>query len=185
LLIAQLTAFTIGHSNRSLAELLEILRAFEIATLVDIRRYPRSRTHPQFDGERLSRALRRAGIGYVHAEALGGRRGRKDVGPVAVTHRFDGWEVDAFRAYAAYATTPPFRHAVDALAAQARRSRTVILCAEAAWWRCHRRIVSDYLMAEGFSVCHILGVGRAHAGSPTPFVRRERDGTLSYPASSS
>jgi uncharacterized protein (DUF488 family) len=180
--VAYSRVFTLGHSTRTVEELLEILRAFEIATLVDVRRFPRSATHPQFDGERLRRELRRVGVDYVHLAALGGRRRSKDAPSAAATHRFDGWEVEAFRAYAAYATTPAFRDALEDLVTRARRSRTAIMCAEAAWWRCHRRIIADYLMAEGLRVCHVLGPKRVDAASPTPFARREPDGSLSYPA---
>jgi uncharacterized protein (DUF488 family) len=121
-----------------------------------------------------------AGITYLAAPALGGRRGRKDAGgPVAVA-RQSGWEVEAFRAYAAYATTPPFQQALSRLVDLAGRSRSAIMCSEALWWRCHRRIVTDYLLAAGVRVRHILGRGEVQDAAMTPFARREHGGPLLY-----
>jgi len=172
-----MTVYTIGHSNRSLEELLAMLRGYCIETLVDIRRFPRSRAHPQFDGAQLVSSLADAGVEYVHAPALGGRRGRKDA-PAAPPQ--DGWQNDAFRAFAAYATTPAFRSALGDLLARARRSRCAIMCAEAVWWRCHRRIVTDYLLAEGVRVRHILDAHHANDAWLTPFAHPQPDGTLRY-----
>jgi uncharacterized protein (DUF488 family) len=172
------TVYTVGHSNRTLDELLAILRSFAIETLVDIRRYPRSRSNPQFDGERLVAPLAAAGIEYVCLPTLGGRRSRKDA-PGAPPQQ--GWRVEAFRAYAAYATTRAFRAAFQELTTIARRSRSAIMCSEALWWRCHRRIVADYLLAEGLRVRHILGARAAEDASLTPFAQLESDGTLLYP----
>lgn len=159
-----------------------LLRDAGIDTLVDIRRFPRSRTNPQFDAEQLAAALGAAGISYVAAPALGGRRGRKDAGPggASAVARQSGWEVEAFRAYAAYATTPPFRKALSALVDLAGPSRCAIMCSEALWWRCHRRIVADYLLAAGVRVRHILGAGDVQEASMTPFARGEKGGMLVY-----
>lgn len=158
-----------------------LLRDQGIETLVDIRRFPRSRTNPQFDIERLTPALAAARITYLEAPVLGGRRGRKDSSQAAIA-RQSGWDVEAFRAYAAYATTPAFQQAFSALVELARRSRCAIMCAEALWWRCHRRIVTDYLLAAGVRVRHILGEGEVKEASLTPFAHRSReeDGTLVY-----
>jgi uncharacterized protein (DUF488 family) len=173
------TVYTIGHSNRGLDDFVAILRGFGIETLVDIRRFPRSRSNPQFDGEALVVALAAAGIEYVTMPALGGRRGRRDAPGI---DRQTGWRVDAFRAYAAYATTPAFRAAFDDLLDRARRSRCVIMCAEAVWWRCHRRIVSDYLLAAGVRVRHIMQAHHAEDAWLTPFARVEPGGGLLYAA---
>jgi uncharacterized protein (DUF488 family) len=158
--------------------------------LVDIRRFPRSRTNPQFDEHSLAPALAAAGITYLAAPALGGRRGRKDAAPAGdakagaqAIARQSGWEVEAFRAYAAYATTPAFRQAFSSLVDLAGRSRCAIMCSEALWWRCHRRIVTDYLLAAGVRVRHILGAGEVQEGSLTPFARIEEEGTLLYAGS--
>ncbi len=157
-----------------------LLRDEGIDTLVDIRRFPRSRSNPRFDAERLAPALGAAGITYLAAPALGGRRGRKDAGGASAVARQSGWEVEAFRAYAAYATTPPFQQALSALRGLAGRSRCAIMCSEALWWRCHRRIVADYLLAAGVRVRHILGPGEVQEASLTPFARLEKGGTLVY-----
>jgi uncharacterized protein (DUF488 family) len=169
---------TIGHSNRTLDAFLEALRSFAIDTLVDIRRFPRSRANPQFNGEPLVTALAAAGIEYVPLPELGGRRGGKDA---PRTRRQGGWRVQAFRAYAAYATTPAFRTGFDALMARARCSRCAVMCAGAVWWRCHRRIVADYLLTEGVRVRHILAARQAREACLTPFARVEPEGALLYP----
>lgn len=186
-----MTVYTVGHSSRTLEELVGILRNVpgeSVSTLVDIRRFPRSRTNPQFDAERLAPALAAAGITYGAFPALGGRRGRKDAGGggEAALARQGGWEVEAFRAYAAYATTPAFRQAFGELVslalAQEERGACALMCAEALWWRCHRRIVTDYLIAAGFRVRHLMGAGVVQEASLTPFARPGEDGTLLYPA---
>jgi uncharacterized protein (DUF488 family) len=173
------TVYTIGHSNHALDHFVTILRGFGIETLVDIRRFPRSRHNPQFDGETLVVALAAAGIEYVAMPTLGGRRGRRDAPGI---ERQSGWRVDAFRAYAAYATTGPFRAALEDLLERARHSRCAIMCAEAVWWRCHRRIVADYLLAEGVRVRHILESHQAEDAWLTPFAHAEPGGGLLYTA---
>jgi uncharacterized protein (DUF488 family) len=113
----------------------------------------------------------------VRAPGLGGLRGKKKGSP----SRNTAWENESFRNYADYAQTPAFARALDELLERAARSTCAIMCAEALWWRCHRRIITDYLLARGVSVRHILGEDRAEDAKPTPFVEREPDGTLSYP----
>jgi len=112
-----------------------------------------SRTHPQFNGEALAAALARRGIGYEHMEALGGRRGRsKDIAP-----EVNGfWENQSFHNYADYAMTTEFHRALDDLIALGRGKRVAVMCSEAVWWRCHRRIITDYLLAAGEDVFHIV-----------------------------
>jgi uncharacterized protein (DUF488 family) len=146
----QLEVWTVGHSTRSGAEFIQILKSFEIATLVDIRTYPGSRRYPQFNQAELSASLEAAGIQYVHAPNLGGRRrARKDSTNIA-------WRNEQFRGYADYMETQEFREAMAELLKLAQRKRTAIMCAEAVWWRCHRSLVSDYLKAAGIVVNHIL-----------------------------
>jgi hypothetical protein len=169
--------FTIGHSTRTLDELVEALRAFGVATLVDVRSIPRSRKNPQFNTECLARDLPRAGIAYVHDPALGGRRSKEEA-PSAARHT--AWRVDAFRSFAGYADTPPFRDALDDLIARARRSTCAIMCAEAVWWRCHRRIITDYLLVAGVRVRHIMTARHADDATMTPFARPRPDGTILY-----
>ncbi|MDX1576343.1 MAG: DUF488 domain-containing protein [Kiloniellales bacterium] len=171
--------YTIGHSTRSQDELIALLKEAGVAFLVDVRSYPRSRTNPQFNADVLAAALERAGIGYRHMKALGGRRGAQDLGrpsPNAL------WRHEAFRNYADYALTPAFAAAIGELRALARERRTAIMCAEALWWQCHRRIVADYLLAAGDQVRHILGPGKIEPASLTPGAEPQAEGTLHYPA---
>jgi uncharacterized protein (DUF488 family) len=170
--------FTVGHSTRSLDELVGVLRAWGIETLVDVRTVPRSRTNPQFNADTLPEALRDVGIAYVHMAGLGGLRGRKK----GAASRNTGWEVDSFRNYADYAQTAPFARALEELLSLAARSTCAIMCAEAVWWRCHRRIIADYLLARGVQVRHVFDAKKAEDATPTPFLRRAEDGTLFYPA---
>lgn len=174
-----MTVFTIGHSNRSLEAFLDLLRAFAIELVADIRHYPGSRAHPHFGKAALAASLHEAGIGYRHFEALGGRR--RSLPDSSNT----GWQVEAFRGYADYALTPAFAQALDELLAVVRTKRTAILCAEAVPWRCHRRIVTDYLLARGVEVVHILGPGRGDEATLTPFAEVLDDGTIRYSARAS
>lgn len=152
--------FTIGHSTRSLDELLALLRDHAIRTLADIRRYPGSRRLPHFSGESLSRALPEAGIAYVHLEELGGRR-RPD--PASRNGR---WRNLQFRGYADHMATPAFHAAIDRMLALP--APVVLMCAEAVPWRCHRNLASDELVRRGRTVRHILGPGsmQEHALNP-------------------
>jgi uncharacterized protein (DUF488 family) len=172
--------FTIGHSTHSYAELVELLRAWEIETLVDVRTIPRSRKNPQFNQTRLVNALPRAGIAYLHLPALGGLRSKSKT---ADPDRNAGWRVSTFHNYADYAETPAFAAALDQLLTLARGSTCAIMCSEAVWWRCHRRIVADYALLRGAKVRHILSRTRAERATRTPFARLDRrTRTLRYPA---
>ncbi|HEY4240395.1 MAG TPA: DUF488 domain-containing protein [Kofleriaceae bacterium] len=172
--------YTIGHSTRTFAELVEALRAWDVATLVDIRSITRSRTNPQFNRIALARKLPRAGLAYVALSGLGGRRPRSKT---ADPDRNAGWRVAAFHNYADYAETPEFQVALAELLGLAAASTCAIMCAEAVWWRCHRRIVADYALVRGARVDHIFTPAKAERASRTPFaklVRKTR--TLRYPA---
>jgi uncharacterized protein (DUF488 family) len=151
------TLFTIGHSTRPIDELLGLLAEHHIETLIDVRRFPGSRRHPQFSREALAGSLAAAGAGiaYVHEADLGGHRQPLPDSP------HTAWRVAAFRGYADYMGSAPFAAALDRLLLSAARSRTVILCAEAVPWRCHRRLIADAATAAGAEVVHILGPGRA------------------------
>lgn len=172
--------YTIGHSTRTVDELVDALAAWEVETLVDIRHFTRSRANPQFDAAPLRRRLARAGIAYREMPDLGGRRGRdRTVDPA----RNAGWQHPAFKNYADYAETEAFRRALDELLALARRTTCAIMCAEVLWWRCHRRIVADYAITRGFRVLHIFTATKAERARRTPFARVDRRrGTLRYPA---
>ena len=158
--------WTIGHSRRSLAELVALLRAHGVSQVIDVRRYPRSRRHPQFDVAALARDLPVAGIAYAHSPGLGGFR-RPRVGSVNT-----GVE-PAFRGYADYMETDEFAAAVDGLLAAARERPTAIMCSEAVPWRCHRSLLSDALVARGVEVRHILGPGPAEPHTLTAGARVE------------
>jgi len=147
--------FTIGHSTRAIDELIGLLAGHRIETLVDVRRFPGSRRHPQFSRDALAASLAAAGIAYVHEADLGGRRQPLPDSP------HTAWRVAAFRGYADHMGSAPFAAALDRLLRLAARSRTVILCAEAVPWRCHRRLIADSATAAGAEVLHILGPGRA------------------------
>jgi uncharacterized protein (DUF488 family) len=171
--------FTIGHSTRTLAELVALLRQVDVTLLVDVRSIPRSRTTPQFNGDTVLDSLSAYGIGYRHLRALGGRRHRRKGAPPSINLY---WRVAAFRSYADYAETDVFRAGLDELRALAREARCAIMCAEAVWWRCHRRIIADYLLAGGTLVEHIMGRGKVIPATLTPSARVMGDGTLRYPA---
>jgi len=167
--------YTIGHSTRSLAELVELLQGAGVEMLADVRAIPRSRTNPQFNADVLPPELGTHGIAYVHLPELGGRRGRATHSPN------DFWENASFRNYADYAGTPAFQAGLERLRMLGRDRCTAIMCAEAVWWRCHRRIIADYLISAGESVLHILGPGKIEPAKLTPAARKTADGTLIYP----
>jgi uncharacterized protein (DUF488 family) len=171
--------YTIGHSTRTYKELVAILQAWQVTTLVDIRRFARSRTNPQFNEPALRRRLPRDGIAYRALPDLAGRRGKtKGADPV----RNAGWRVTAFKNYADYAETPPFANALSELLAIAAESTCAVMCAEAVWWRCHRRIVADYVITRGTRVRHIFSETRSDLATRTPFARVDRrTRTLRYP----
>lgn len=148
------TLFTIGHSTRSLAELIEALQAHGIKSLVDIRAFPMSRRHPQFNRENLKLELPKAGIEYIWKKELGGRRGKQPGESPNTALRND-----SFRNYADYMLTPAFAEAAEGLRKLADRQPTAIMCAERLWFQCHRMMVSDYFTARGHDVEHIDATG--------------------------
>ena len=170
--------YTIGHSTRSIDELIALLNEAGVERVVDVRAFPMSRRHPQFNTDALAVSLPAAGIDYRHLPALGGRR-RANTGAPS---RNGFWKVEAFRNYADYAETPPFRDAIGELDALARERPTAFMCAEAMWWQCHRRIVTDYMLARGWTVVHLLGPGKQQEATLTPGALVETDGTLAYRA---
>jgi uncharacterized protein (DUF488 family) len=156
-----------------------LLRVENVTRLVDVRSIPRSRMTPQFNADRLPAQLVAEGIGYQHLPALGGRRHHPRGSPPSL-NLF--WRVAAFRNYADYAATEDFRAGLHALQALVLDKRCAIMCAEAVWWRCHRRIISDYLLVGGMSVEHILGIGQVVPATLTPGALVMADGSLRYPA---
>ena len=160
------TLYTIGHSTRTLDELLEVLRAHSIQTLVDIRSFPMSRRLPHFNRESLEKTLPEAGIQYVWMKELGGRRAkqRDDSPNVALRN-------PSFRNYADYMLTAEFQSNAAELEKLAEGSRTAIMCAEAVFFRCHRMLVSDYYALRGHQVLHIQDAGRARPHQVTKEAR--------------
>lgn len=169
--------FTIGHSRRSADELIALLGEAGADLVADVRAFPRSRTNPQFNRDVLPETLAAAGIDYRYLPALGGRR---RAGKTASPNTL--WRNESFRAYADYAGTSEFRAGLDELRALAKEHRCAVMCAEAVWWRCHRRIIADYLLAQGFEVAHIMAPGKLEPASLTPGACRLADGGLVYPA---
>ena len=151
---SSITVYTIGHSTRTLPELIAALQAHGIRTLVDIRSFPMSRRLPHFNRESLEQELPRAGIAYVWMKDLGGRRKkqRDDSPNVALRN-------DSFRNYADYMLSEPFERAIAEMLRLAAQAPTAIMCAERVYFRCHRMLVSDYLVAHGHQVLHIDGTG--------------------------
>lgn len=172
--------YTIGHSTRPVSEFIEILRASAVRRVVDIRRIPWSRRNPQFDVTVLPLTLGRAGLDYVHLAALGGRRVKGTRAGEGVNA---GWENQSFRNYADYAGTAPFREALGELLEMASDHTCAIMCAEAVWWRCHRRIVADHMLAHGVRVLHLLTRTTQMPASLTSFAIVDAHGNVSYPAS--
>jgi uncharacterized protein (DUF488 family) len=169
--------FTIGHSTRSTEELVAMLRDAGVATLVDVRTVPRSRTNPQFNQDALPAALAKAGISYVHIPELGGLRSRRK-GEEGSPNTF--WDNASFRNYADYAMSAPFRAGLDRLRKLGDTDRCAMMCAEAVWWRCHRRIIADYLMRAGEEVIHLVSPGRQEPARMTPAAREIEPGILVY-----
>ena len=170
--------FTIGHSTRSLEDFAALLGASQVSVLVDVRTIPRSRTNPQYNQETLPGSLEPLGVAYQHIRELGGRRPRqREIPP----ERNAYWTQESFHNYADYACTRSFRSGFEQLQRLGEERRCAIMCSEAVWWRCHRRIITDYLIASGEAVLHILGGGRVDTASLTPGAVREPDGTLRYP----
>ena len=170
--------YTIGHSTRPAQELISLLREVGVDLLVDVRTVPRSRFNPQFNTDVLPDTLDAAGIAYRHMPALGGLRHRPKGAPPSPNGL---WRNEAFQAYADYALTAPFRGALDELCEVAHNQTCAIMCAEAVWWRCHRRIVADYLLASGEDVRHIMEHGKTEPASLTPGAAPQPDGTILYP----
>jgi uncharacterized protein (DUF488 family) len=154
------------------------LRSVDVQFLVDVRTVPRSRRNPQFNREVLPVTLADFQIGYEHLAAHGGLRHKRDISPAV--NGF--WQNQSFHNYADYAMTEEFRAGLDRLRNLGHQSPTAIMCAEAVWWQCHRRIISDYLMAADEIVFHIMGGGRVERAEMTQGAKRESNGILTYPA---
>ena len=170
------TLYTVGHSTRPIEDLLGLLTGADVKVLVDVRTAPGSRRNPQFGRDALASSLTGQGIEYRHEPALGGFRQPAPDSPNS------GWENAAFRGYADYMGSAPFAEALEGLQQRARERTTSIMCAEAQWWRCHRRLIADALTVRGWRVLH-LGLGAEPVEHAlTPFAVVGADGSLTYPA---
>jgi uncharacterized protein (DUF488 family) len=168
------TIFTVGHSTHTLDAFLALLERHGIALLADVRIIPRSRRHPQFNAEALAAELPRRRIEYRHFKALGGRRAPREDSPNR------GWDNLAFRGYADHALTPGFAAALAELTAAAQQTPTAVMCAEALWWQCHRRLIADRLLTAGWTVRHIRADGSLDDHVLPPFAAPQADGTVLY-----
>jgi uncharacterized protein (DUF488 family) len=168
------TIYTIGHSTRTLDDFVGLLQQHGIVQLADVRTVPKSRRHPHFASEALSKSLPALGINYQHFPGLGGLRK-----PTADSNN-SGWRHPSFRGYADYMRTAPFKNALDELIQWAADRPTAVMCAEAVWWQCHRQLIADSLVARGIEARHIMSAKTAGVHTLTSFARV--DGTqVTYP----
>ena len=167
---------TVGHSTYPIEVFLELLRGAGVEQLVDVRRFPTSRRNPQYGGAALADALAEHSIGYEHVGDLGGRR------PVLPGSCNDGWQTSGFRGYADHLRSPEFAEGLARLEDLAARRRAAIMCAEAPWWRCHRRLLADVLGLRGWEVRHLMTGGRLVEHLPPDFMIAAADGLPCYPA---
>jgi uncharacterized protein (DUF488 family) len=169
------TVWTIGHSTHSSEELVELLRRCAIGQVADIRSVPRSRRHPQFEREALARWLPDRGISYTHLPRLGGWKRPGSDSPNGA------WRNRSFRGYADYALSREFASGLDDLLAMAAARRTAMMCSEALWWRCHRRLVADRIVVDDGAVHHIGTDGDVSPHTLTAFATVDVDGRITYP----
>ena len=169
------TVYTIGHSTRSLEELLALLGESDVRLVADVRAFPSSRRHPQFNRGALASCLPQAGISYRHLAGLGGRREPVPGSPNG------GWQEQALQGYADHMRTGEFQAALAELEAAAAQTPAATMCAEAVWWRCHRRLIADALLVRGWRVEH-LGIGASRVVHElTEFAVLDADGVITYP----
>jgi uncharacterized protein (DUF488 family) len=181
------TIFTIGHSNRSWDTFLSLLLKNYISIVADIRRFPGSRSWPQFNKDHMKIGLAEHNIEYIHIIKLGGRRKEKDKPHLQENDNNNyAWRNKSFRAYANYMSTQEFKEGISELLSlkkDALNGFIVIMCAEALPWRCHRRLVSDYLSTKNFMVYNIIdGLHKPSLHKITTFALFEK-GKVTYPAS--
>jgi uncharacterized protein (DUF488 family) len=166
--------WTVGHSTHPLETFVALVRAHGVTLIADVRKIPRSRRHPQFNIDTLPDALTAAGLGYTHFAGLGGLRREQ---PDSINR---AWKNPSFRAYADYMQSDMFAAELERLIALGRGERVAIMCAEAVWWRCHRSLIADALVARGEPVLHILTPGQAQPHVLRDFARVE-SGRVTYP----
>lgn len=170
--------FTIGHSTRSVENFADVLRRAEVQHVADVRTIPRSRKNPQYNIDVLAGTLSKFQIGYIHLAELGGLRSQIH-GTSSTVNAF--WENQSFHNYADYAMTDAFRRGLAQLRELGHARQCAVMCAEAVWWRCHRRIIADYLLARGETVFHILTADKIVAAKLTAGARIGQGGIITYP----
>jgi uncharacterized protein (DUF488 family) len=168
--------WTVGHSTHSFDAFMELLEAHGIMQVADVRTVPRSRRHPHFDVAALAQELPARSVAYAHLPRLGGWR---RPGPGSLNA---GWRNPSFRGYADYAMGEQFASGLAELRQLSVERRTAVMCSEALWWRCHRRLIADYLVVDGLTVCHIGSDGNSVVHQLTPFARALPDGHIVYAA---
>lgn len=172
------TFFTIGHSTRSIDEFRQMLVQAGVGVVADVRRFPGSRSYPAFNKDILPVSLHEHGIDYQHFPDLGGRRAKQGE---ARDPRNGWWQNASFHNYADYAMSDPFQTALSRLIETGVKRPLAMMCSEAVWWRCHRRIIADYLLYRGYKVVHLMGPGRQQPARPTPAIIDAGNGLLTYP----
>lgn len=171
--------YSIGHSNRTFEEFAAILRSAGIGLVADVRKLPGSRSNPVYDCDVLSARLAERQIGYRHMPALGGRRGRHPEVPEDLN---GAWRNRSFHNYADYALSESFADGLAELVRLGEARPVAMMCAEAVWWRCHRRIITDHLINAGHEVVHLMGGGREAPAKLSETARPAPAGQLTYPA---
>lgn len=170
---SEVALYTIGHSNREIAEFIGLLKNNEIEVLIDVRKLPGSAKYPHFNQDALSKSLSSVNIQYIHLPELGGRRKQNKDSKNTI------WKNSSFQAYADYMETAEFLKGIDTLLAHAKEKRVAIMCSEAVWWRCHRALIADYLKSIGIEVYHIMSA-TSNQLHPYTSAARIRDGKLFY-----
>lgn len=171
---------TIGHSNRSPQTVIDMLREAGVGLVIDVRSFPKSRSNPGFNNDVFPERLGEYQIGYLHLLALGGRRPKQ---PDVDEDLNAFWRVRSFHNYADYALGSDFQIAFDTLVELGRERSLAMMCSEAVWWRCHRRIITDWLLLRGHEVRHLMAPGRIGNAQPTEGARLRNDCAVIYPAS--
>ena len=171
--------YTIGHSTRTITEFVDLLKNAEISLVVDVRTIPKSRTNPQYNRDGLPQTLSVYQIGYEHIATLGGRRGCSHT-VLPEVNAF--WQNQSFHNYADHAMSEEFGSGLNKLREIGNKTRCAIMCSEVLWWRCHRRIITDYLIATSEEAFHILGSHKIEKAQITKAAKVCSAGTLTYPA---
>lgn len=166
---------TVGHGTLAQDELAALLRGAGVDLVLDVRRFPGSRKHPQFHRDALAEWLPATGVAYRWVEDLGGRRHRPRSAPV----EDPWWTVEQFRSYAAYTRTPAFATALDDVVRESEQRRVAVMCSESVWWRCHRRIIADVLvLGRQVPVSHLMHTGARRPHQLSDGARRRPDGAV-------